>query len=54
MWSPEIPFRGAKERRDAQWEIDCIVAESLDVTRDELMMIYRTQFPVMKKHEGWP
>ena len=54
LWSPEIPFRGAKERRDAQWEIDFIVAESLDVTRDELMMIYRTQFPVMKKHDGWP
>ena len=32
-------------------EIDGIVALSLGVTADELCMIYRTQFPVMRRYD---
>ena len=32
-------------------EIDAIVALSLGVTADELCMIYRTQFPVMRRYD---
>lgn len=51
-WTAEIPLRVAKERWHAQNEIDAIVALSLDVTIDELCMIYRTQFPVMRRYDS--
>lgn len=47
-WTPEEPLRRGEERRQAQNEIDAIVAISLGITADELCMIYRTQFPVMR------
>ncbi|WP_018296344.1 Eco57I restriction-modification methylase domain-containing protein [Corynebacterium lubricantis] len=50
-WTPEVPLRKAEDRREAQNEIDAIVALSLGVTADELCMIYRTQFPVMRRYD---
>ncbi|MBQ3358382.1 MAG: class I SAM-dependent DNA methyltransferase [Microbacterium sp.] len=46
-WTPNVPLRRAAERRQAQVEIDAIVALSLGVTADELCTIYRTQFAVL-------
>lgn len=47
MWTPDVPLRRASDRRQAQIEIDAIVALSLGVTADELCTIYRTQFAVL-------
>ncbi|MFC7788100.1 DNA methyltransferase [Microbacterium sp. MAHUQ-60] len=46
-WTPEAPLRRASDRRQAQVEIDAIVALSLGITADELCTIYRTQFAVL-------
>ena len=51
LWTPEVPLRRDEERRQAQNEIDAIVAISLGITADELCMIYRTQFPVMRRYD---
>lgn len=49
-WSSETALRNAWDRQAAQIEIDAIVAQSLGITADELCMIYRTQFPVMRRY----
>src|SRR5699024_3900495 len=46
-WTPEIPLRRDSDRRQALLEVDALVALSLGITADELVAIYRTQFPVL-------
>jgi hypothetical protein len=50
-WSWDTPLRRDADRRQALVEIDAIVAIMLDITADELVTIYRTQFPVLQKYE---
>ena len=50
-WSEGSPLRLAADRRQAQVEIDALVALMLGVTADELCSIYRTQFPVLYKYD---
>ena len=50
-WDADKSPRKDQERRAAQLEIDAIVALPLGVTADELCMIYRTQFPVMRRYD---
>ncbi|MQY25721.1 Eco57I restriction-modification methylase domain-containing protein [Nocardia aurantia] len=50
-WDARTPLRTAADRRRALVEIDAIVAVMLDITADELLTIYRTQFPVLQRYE---
>lgn len=50
-WEWTTPLRRAADRRQAVVEIDAIVAIMLGITAEELLTIYRTQFPVLQKHE---
>lgn len=50
-WEIQVPLRNAEQRRAAQNDIDAMVALSLGISADELCMIYRTQFPVMRKYD---
>ncbi|MEU5761354.1 class I SAM-dependent DNA methyltransferase [Nocardia sp. NPDC047648] len=50
-WTRRTPFRTAIDRRQALAEIDAIVAVMLNISADELLTIYRTQFPVLQRYE---
>lgn len=46
-WTPDTPLRRAADRRNAQVEIDAMVAMMLGVPIEDLCTIYRTQFAVL-------
>lgn len=50
-WEWGTPLRRVADRRQALIEIDAIVAIMLGISSDELLTIYRTQFPVLQRYE---
>ncbi|MGO3077212.1 Eco57I restriction-modification methylase domain-containing protein [Corynebacterium casei] len=50
-WTPDTPILNPRERQQAQVWIDVSVAKMLGISEDELLLIYRTQFPVMRKYD---
>jgi hypothetical protein len=49
VWTPKVPLRRALDRRQAQVEIDVLVALALAVSIDDLCALYVSQFSVMRK-----
>jgi hypothetical protein len=50
-WSIETPFRSEFSRRAALVEIDALIAIMLGLSAEHLGLIFRAQFPVLRKYE---
>lgn len=52
MWTPETPLRTDFDRRAALVEIDALSAIMLGLDANHLALIFRAQFPILRKYEN--
>ena len=51
-WRWETPLRTQLDRRQALVELDVIVTKALGLSLDDLLLMYRVSFPVLRKYDA--